>query len=452
MILIVDDNQGIGEALGLLLDLNGYDSEFVSSPGQALQRIQEVDVDLVIQDMNFELDTNSGEEGQALFYALRSLKPDLPIILMTAWTHLDMAVSLVKAGAADYISKPWDDTKLLVTIDNLLQMAQLQIENSELVKSQQQHALMDQQLQAEHDLCGLIYQSPVMQRLVDMACQVAPSDVPIFISGPNGAGKEKIAEIIQANSRRADKPFIKVNVGALSADLMEAELFGAEKGAFTGADKQRIGRFEAADGGTLFLDEMGNLPLSGQAKLLRTLQSGEFERVGSSNTLKVDVRIITATNRDLTQAIADGEFREDLYYRLNVIELKVPALKDREQDITVLAQHFLQQLNGSNTQVLANEALDAMQAYQWPGNVRELFNRMQRACLLSQGPTISCDDIDLPVAAQEANSVSALDIDQDRIREVLDQHGGVVAKAARALGISRQALYRRLGQSKTKSQ
>ena len=219
MILIVDDNPAIGDALGLLLELNNYEYQFVSSPDKAIAYLQVKEVDLVIQDMNFEVDTSSGQEGHALFYELRTINPDLPIILMTAWTHLNMAVELVKAGAADYISKPWNDAKLLITIKNLLQIGSLQNENQLLSEQQHEHELVNEQIQSQNNLCGLIYQSAVMQRLIDMACQVSPTDVPVLITGPNGSGKEKIAEIIQANSRRRDKPFVKVNVGALSANL-----------------------------------------------------------------------------------------------------------------------------------------------------------------------------------------------------------------------------------------
>lgn len=438
----------------LLLELNDYDGEYVSSPAEATARLAKGDVELVIQDMNFERDNNSGDEGRQLFYQLRSMQADLPIILITAWSHLDMAVELVKTGAADYLSKPWDDNKLLTSMANLLQMAELQQKNNDLQQCLQQHEQVDDTLQKQYQLCGLVYQSPLMQRLVDMACKVAPTDVPVLITGPNGAGKEKIAEIIQANSRRYDQPFIKVNVGALSSQLLEVELFGAEKGAYTGADQRRIGRFEAADGGTLFLDEMANLPLGGQHKLLRILQTGEFERVGSSVTQRVDVRIITATNDNLSLAISEGRFREDLYYRLNVIELKVPALAQRPQDITLLAQLFLQQLATPATtqtpaepeKTLSAAALAAMQAYPWPGNVRELYNRMQRACLLSQSPAIDSQDLDLPAVDSTAapEAVLAATLSAETIAQALDQQGGVVARAARQLGISRQALYRRL--------
>lgn len=448
MILIVDDNPAIGEALSLLLELNDFQTVFVDGPEQALAAQQEQRFELVIQDMNFKADTSSGLEGQQLFYDLRSRQPDLPIILMTAWANLSMAVELVKAGAADYISKPWDDSKLLVTVRNLLEMSSLREENAQLHAEQEAQAQCREQVSeqlASANLCDAVFLSPIMQRLMDMAVQVAPTDVPVLITGPNGSGKEKIAEVVQANSRRQDKPFVKVNVGALSADLMEAELFGAEKGAYTGADKVRIGRFETADGGTLFLDEMGNLSLEGQQKLLRVLQSGEFERVGSSQTRKVDVRVITATNEDLPAAIARGDFREDLYYRLNVIELKSPALSERSEDVIPLVNHFIKLAESERKRELSASAKAALQQYSWPGNVRELHNKVQRALLLQSRDELQIEDFDL--AEETSVSINASELNLEDIQAALDAHGGVVARAARQLGISRQALYRRLAKA-----
>jgi DNA-binding NtrC family response regulator len=274
-----------------------------------------------------------------------------------------------------------------------------------------------------------------MHYLVVAATQVAHSDVPVLITGPNGAGKEKLAEILQANSACADGPFVKVNIGALPADLLEAELFGAEQGAYTGANRRRVGRFEAADGGTLFLDEIGTLSRDGQTRLLRVLQTGEFERLGSSQSRSARVRVISATNSDLPRAIRNGTFREDLYYRLNVIELEVPGLADRPRDILPLARHFL-----DDRHRLGANAEQALLAYSWPGNVRELQNAIRRACLLSPTDEIEAEtlDLDLDLAAPEP------DVSEQEVRQALDEHGGVIAKAARALGISRQALYRRM--------
>ncbi|GAA4882801.1 hypothetical protein GCM10023333_16350 [Ferrimonas pelagia] len=379
-ILIIDNNPAICDALSLLLELQGYACVCCQDPQSALDTLEQEEITLAIQDMNFSADTTSGEEGRTLFHQLRAKQADLPIILLTAWTDLAMAVALVKASAADYLGKPWDDDKLLLCVANLLELAKLRQQQRALRYQQQA-----QQLQlARFELCGLLYQSKPMAALLETATRIAPSDLPVLITGPNGAGKEKIAEIIQANSPLKDKPFIKVNVGALPSELMEAELFGAEAGAYTGANKARIGRFEAADGGTLFLDEMGNLPLSGQVKLLRVLQTGEFERLGSHKTRKITVRVISATNADLPAAIAAGRFREDLYYRLNVVQLALPPLAERPDDILPLAGHFL-----ADQAQLAPAAEQALLQHPWPGNVRELENAIARAALLCRDGIIS---------------------------------------------------------------
>ena len=301
-ILIVDDNPAILDALSLLLEIHNYTVVTASTPFEAIQAVQYQRISLVIQDMNFTADTTSGEEGKALFYDLRNINPLLPIILITAWTELATAVELVKAGAADYLPKPWDDTKLLTCINNLLELGKAKQQNETFARHQQER---EDSIKTAN-LVGLIYKSTAMEHIVNLAIQVAKSDISVLITGPNGSGKERIAQIIQANSLLADHPFITVNAGALPNELIEAELFGAEAGAYTGITKQRIGRFEAADGGTLFLDEIGNLPLSGQMKLLRILQTGEFERLGSTQTRKVNVRVISATNEDLTHAIKAG--------------------------------------------------------------------------------------------------------------------------------------------------
>ena len=336
-ILIVDDNQAVLDALSLLLEIHEFSVVTATNPFDALQIVRYQRIELVIQDMNFTSDTTSGEEGKALFYELREINPHLPIILITAWTELATAIELVKAGAADYLPKPWDDAKLLVCISNLIELGSAK----KIVATHNRHQQEREGTFKNADLAGLIFKSTAMERLVTMALQVAKSDISALITGPNGSGKECIAHIIQKNSPLVSQPFIKVNAGALPQELIEAELFGAEAGAYTGITKQRIGRFEAADGGTLFLDEIGNLPLSGQIKLLRVLQTGEFERLGSTQTRKVNVRVISATNENLLQAIQQGRFREDLYYRLNVIELNVPALSERQDDVLALISHFL---------------------------------------------------------------------------------------------------------------
>ncbi|MFA0811261.1 sigma-54-dependent transcriptional regulator [Microbulbifer epialgicus] len=440
-VLIIDDNSSIVSALEILLSLHDLQPLCAITPQAGLQLLREnKDISLVIQDMNFTADTTSGEEGRELFFAIREINPDLPIVLLTAWTQLEMAVELVRAGAADYLGKPWDDNKLISTINNLLELGELQKRQR---ASQQQAMNARGELREKFDLQGIIYRSDNMQKLLEMATQVAKSDVPVLITGPNGAGKEKIADIVQANSLLRDGPFVKVNVGALPEDLMEAELFGAEPGAYTGAgNKAREGRFEAADGGTLFLDEIGELSASGQVKLLRVLQTGEFQRLGSSQTRKVKVRVISATNSDLPKAINEGSFRQDLFYRLNVIELRLPALCERPEDIAPLAISFLSE--NSNQKKLSPQALTAMTRYQWPGNVRELQNVMQRASVLCQEDTIDEAVLALP----EQPATEKVDVSFEPSKELLQQTlascNGIIAQAARELGMSRQALYRRL--------
>ncbi|ABO22598.1 sigma-54 dependent transcriptional regulator [Shewanella loihica] len=484
-ILIVDDNQAVCSALSLMLELNGFKTLTCFSPEEALGLVAEQEIALVIQDMNFTQDTTSGEEGKRLFYDIRACQPQLPIILLTAWTQLELAVELVKEGAADYMGKPWDDDKLLNSVNNLISLHALSRQNSQLARSEHQRmsAIKDA------DLCGIVFGSGAMQRCIDLALQIAKSDVSVLITGPNGAGKDKLADILHANSPLKHKPFIKVNIGALPMELLEAELFGAEAGAFTGANKARIGRFEAADGGTLFLDEIGNLPLSGQVKLLRVLQTGEFERLGSHQTRKVKVRVISATNADLAEDIASGRFREDLFYRLNVIELALPPLNQRQDDILPLVNHFIGQDFS-----LSKPTQQALVSYPWPGNVRELENACKRAVILAASPMLTMADFGLkpvnglkpvsglnpvsgapstssvsapsPVASQQAQEqrqkprFAEQEVETDRaptvdsasrgeptgadIELALAEHNGVIARVAKSLGLSRQALYRRM--------
>lgn len=435
-ILIIDDNDAVRTALEVLLSLQGHRVLTASSPDEGLRTLAKEQADLVLQDMNFRKEATSGEEGVALFHGIRERYPTVPIVLLTAWTHLETAVDLVKAGAADYVAKPWDDARLLTTIRNLLELRRLSVEQE---RAARRRAESRAALAQKFDLCGLVFESEQMRDVVTKATHIAAADVPVLITGPNGSGKEVLAAIIQANSTVRSGPFIKVNVGALPKDLMEAELFGAEAGAYTGATKVRQGRFEAADGGTLFLDEIGNLSLEGQAKLLRVLQTGEFERLGSSTTRRVKVRVISATNTDLPAAITTGRFREDLYYRLNVIELKVPPLVERKEDIMPLARHFLE-----DEQKLSVPAQRALFAHSWPGNVRELMNTIRRASLLSTGVEISPADLGLVMAPGTLEMVPEREPDRAEIEGALARARGVIARAARELGLSRQALYRRM--------
>lgn len=432
-VLIIDDNAAVSIALEVLFSLHDIDSLRAASPEEGLALLARANVDLVIQDMNFTADTTSGEEGTALFREIRARHPDLPVILLTAWTHLDAAVDLVKSGAADYLSKPWKDDRLIATVTNLIELGQA---NRALLQHAQRERRQRRDLEQGFDLRGMVWQDPATERILHLACQVARADVPVLISGPNGTGKERIAEIIQANSAVRDGPFVVLNCGALPAELIEAELFGADAGAYTGASKAREGKFEAADGGTLFLDEIGNLPLAGQMKLLRVLETGRFERLGSNRERQVKVRVISATNADLGAMIRAGTFREDLFYRLNVIELRLPPLAARPADILPLAASFL--VPGKR---LDNCAQAALLAHAWPGNVRELKNVMARAGLLAAGDIIKATDLGLPLAPVASSDAEP---DRDAIAQALARAHGVVAQAAAELGLSRQALYRRM--------
>jgi DNA-binding NtrC family response regulator len=434
LILVIDDNEAVRTALDILMSLHGARVLSAASPADGLATLAKEPVDLVIQDMNFRREATSGEEGIQLFREIRQREPEVPIILLTAWTHLETAVELVKAGAADYLSKPWDDIRLLTTVRNLLDLRRARAESNRM---QAQRRAAREALAQRFDLRGAVYESEAMHTLIAMATQVAHADVPVLITGPNGAGKEVLADIIHANSSVRSGPYLKVNLGALPAELIEAELFGTEAGAFTGA-RARVGRFEAANGGTLFLDELGNLAPAGQAKLLRVLQTGELERLGSNVTRRTHVRMIAATNTDLRAAIREGRFREDLYYRLNVIELELPPLARRREDILPLARHFL-----GGDRELAPEAERALLRHSWPGNVRELQNVIRRACLLSTTPAIGAEALGLP-AAEQTESAAEPAVDRASIEQALQRAAGVVAHAARDLGLSRQALYRRM--------
>jgi DNA-binding NtrC family response regulator len=433
-ILVIDDNPAVATALEMLFSLHDITTRAVTSPQDGLALLEREPIDLVVQDMNFHADTTSGEEGIALFAQIRARHPDLPVILLTAWTSLESAVDLVKAGAADYLAKPWDDRKLLATVNNLLELSEARRELARHRKSEQRRRSA---LERDYDLRGFVFADAASERVLALACQVARSDLPVLVTGPNGAGKEKIAEIVHANSAVKDAPFVALNCGALPGELIEAELFGSEAGAYTGAQRAREGKFDAADGGTLFLDEIGTLPAAGQVKLLRVLETGRFQRLGSNRERQVKVRVISATNADLPALIRNGQFREDLFYRLNAIELQLPPLAERSDDILPLARHFL-----PAGKQLAADAERALLAHRWPGNVRELRNTIQRASLLAKTPTLAAADLGL--AAIAATPASSDEPDRATIEAAMQRNGGVLAQAANELGLSRQALYRRL--------
>jgi DNA-binding NtrC family response regulator len=450
-VLIVDDQPAVVKSLEVLLDLHEIANLSATSPEVALQIAEGQTLGAVLQDMNFGRSETSGTQGIELFRALREAQPGVPILLMTAWASLETAVQLVKEGASDYIAKPWDDEKLLAGLRNLLQLRSLQLENERLTAEiRDSRRGLDQQ----YDLCGIIYESRALHRAISLAVNIAGSDAPVLITGPSGSGKERLAEIIQANSLRRQGPFLRVNVGAIPEELMESELFGAEAGAYTGSEKRRIGHFESANGGTLFLDEIDALSLSGQVKLLRVLQSGDFQRLGSSRTLHSDVRVVSATNADLSESISAGSFREDLFFRLNVVELKVPGLLDRPEDVLPLAEFFLTQYTDAGDSLrltFSDKARVALVEHDWPGNVRELENRVHRGTLVASGDRVTPADLGLatepepPELESPPSSMAAEEIaEHKRVMQALSEAQGVVAHAATLLGISRQALYRKM--------
>lgn len=443
-ILIADDAPDIREALRLLLKREGFRTEAVDAPAAALQALTAQEFDLLLLDLNFTRDTTSGAEGLELLPRIAALDSTLPVVIMTAWGTVEIAVEAMRQGARDFVEKPWDNERLLAIVRN-------QVELRRALRQEQRLEAETRLLRAE-GRPELIANSATMRPLLQLVTQVAPSDANILITGENGTGKELIAKTVHALSLRAGHSMVTVNAGGLPETLFESELFGHVRGAFTDAKADRVGRFELADGGTLFLDEIGNLGLAQQAKLLRTLQSGEMERVGASKTRTVNVRLISATNSDLSQAVAEGRFRQDLLFRINTIEIHVPPLRQRRDDIQPLAQHFLRLLAARYRKTITGfeaAAIQAMQEHSWPGNVRELEHAIERAVLLASGDQIRASDLGLKAAAASAalSSLESLPLDEAErilVRSALERAGGNIHHAAKALGLSRAALYRRI--------
>ena len=442
-VLIADDAPDVREALRLLLKRQGYRTEAVESPAAVLQALQAQEFDLLLLDLNFTRDTTSGAEGLELLPRVAAFDSTLPVVILTAWGTVEIAVEAMRQGARDFVEKPWDNERLLAIVRN-------QIELRRALRQEQRLEAETRLLRAE-GLPELIAASPAMRPVLQMITQVAPSDANILITGENGTGKELIARTIHALSQRAARSLVTVNVGGLPEGVFESELFGHVRGAFTDAKADRVGRFELADGGTLFLDEIGNLGLAQQAKLLRVVQSGDIERVGSSKTRRVDVRLLSATNIDLHRAADEGRFRQDLLFRLNTIEIHLPPLRQRREDIPALAQHFLRQLAARYRKAITGfepAAQQLLQEHPWPGNVRELEHAVERAVLLASGNLVQASDLGLRAAAAPALSrLDALPLDEAErilVRTALERAGGNIHQAAKALGLSRAALYRRI--------
>ena len=442
-ILIADDQPDVLEALRLLLKSEGYATEAVKSPAAALKAVEARDFALVLMDLNYARDTTSGAEGLELLQKLMALDATLPVVVMTAWASVDVAVEAMRRGARDFVTKPWDNPRLLAIVRN-------QIDLGSAVRAYRR-LQQETQLLRTGGKAGptLIAQSPAMRPVLDIIARVGPSDANVLITGENGTGKGLVAQALHNISVRAGKPFLSVNMGGLPEGIFESELFGHVRGAFTDAKADRAGRFELADGGTLFLDEIGNIPLSQQAKILRTIETGEFERVGSSRTFHANVRLVSATNSDLNAEVAAGKFRQDLLFRLNTIQLHLPPLRDRREDIELLAQHFLKAHVARYSKAITGfdpAALDAMRAYAWPGNVRELDHAVERGVLMAGSKIIRTPDLGLAAgnAAPRLDEMSIEEVEAFLIKKTLARCDGNARKAAEELGLSRSAFYRRL--------
>jgi two-component system NtrC family response regulator len=447
MILIVDDDYSVTASLGLLLKQNGFPSVAAATPEAALAEVARPEVDLVLQDMNFSRET-SGAEGLKLLRRIRAVRPGLPVILITAWGSIQLAVEGMKAGAADFITKPWSNEQVHQAVRVALGLA----------ATRDGGAPADRlALDAEYDLAGVIGRHPRFVEALALLMRVASTDASILISGDTGTGKEVLAAAVHRNSRRRRKPFIKVNLAALPVSLFDTELFGHVRGAFTDARTDRSGRFAAAQGGTILLDEIGDLDPVCQIKLLRVLQDRSFEPVGASHPQPFDVRVIAATNVDLEQAIRDGSFREDLYYRINLIRLRVPSLAERPSDIPLLAMFFLQRASvrhGRRDVAFDPEALEWLEHQPWPGNIRQLEHLVERALLTGSSSRIGIDDLrrtvdrdlgaGLPTALPSVGSMTLPEIERAMILKALRHHEGNLSRTAESLGMSRPALYRRL--------
>jgi DNA-binding NtrC family response regulator len=448
-ILIVDDDTSVITSLALLLKQAGYSTRSATTPAQAMEQLNDGPIGAVLQDMNFSRQT-SGEEGIALLRQIKSHNPDLPVILMTGWGSISLAVQGVKAGAADFITKPWTNEQLLQSVRTALGLAEAGVRNST------RKTPTREELDTQYDFSNIIGNDPQLIKALEVAGRVSATDASVLITGESGAGKELVAEAIHRNSLRRAKPFIKVNIGGISQALFDSELFGHVRGAFTDARQDRKGRFDAAEGGTIFLDEIGDLDLSCQVKMLRVLQDRAFEPLGSSETRVANVRVVSATNTDLKEAIVQGKFREDLFYRLNLITIHLPPLRERRGDIPLLANFFLHSIADLHKKArlaLSDEAMAWLQNLQWHGNIRQFRHLIERAVLMSRHETLGIEDFSASLsmeregAATEAlppvGSATLDEIERAMILKSIDHFHGNVSKVAESLGLSRAALYRR---------
>jgi DNA-binding NtrC family response regulator len=441
-ILIADDQADVIEALRLLLKGEGYAIESVTSPAAIVEALEAREFDVVLMDLNYARDTTSGREGLDLLSRIQALDATIPVVVMTAWGSVDVAVEAMRRGARDFIQKPWENARLLTILRTQV----------DLGRALRQGQRLEAENLALRQAPGpkLIAEAPAMRPVLELIERVGPSDANVLITGENGSGKGSVAQALHAASARAGRPLVTVNAGGLSEGVFESELFGHVKGAFTDAKTDRVGRFELADGGTLFLDEIANVPLNLQPKLLRVLETGEFERVGSSRTRRADVRIISATNANIEAEVGAGRFRQDLLFRLNTIEIHVPPLRERREDTAALANHFLRQHAQRYRKRLTGfdaGALRALADHAWPGNVRELDHAVERAVLMSKGTELKAQDLGLRAGAETPTRLEEMSLEEVEcllIRKALARYDGNVSRAAEALGLSRSALYRRL--------
>ena len=443
-ILLADDQPDVLQALRLLLKAEGCEIDTATSPAGVLAAVDARDFDVALIDLNYARDTTSGLEGLSLLSKLQALDTPMPVIVMTAWGTVELAVEAMRRGARDFIQKPWDNERVLAVVRTQVELARA-LRRSQRLEAENR-VLRDQGTNRP----TLIAESIAMRPVLDLIARVGPADANVLLTGENGTGKGTVAQSLHAVSGRAGRALVTVNAGGLSEGLFESELFGHVKGAFTDAKSDRVGRFELAEGGTLFLDEIANISLNLQAKLLRVLETGEFERVGSSRTRRANVRIISATNADLNAEVNAGRFRQDLLFRLNTIEIPMPPLRERREDIPLLARHFLAQhaqryrkrLNGFDT-----AAMQLLLDHAWPGNVRELDHAVERSVLMAQGDQVQGRDLGLRAARDAAARIEDMSLEEVEgflIKKALARYDGNVSQAAKALGLSRSALYRRL--------